>query len=128
MMDPACEADKKRTREKKDENEVLEFRTNPPLDLDPKETIEVDEETLPYAEEDWEKPELLEVPQNIKPDLPFSMLTRQSDRERPPKTYNPYGDDLEVDQIDLKRIAEDLVGLEEITASQEVDLVDDQDN
>ena len=28
----------------------------------------------------------------------------------------------------MKRIAEDLVGLEEITTSQEVDIVDDQDN
>ena len=33
-----------------------------------------------------------------------------------------------MNQIDLKRIVEDLVGLEEVTASQEVDIVDDQDN
>ena len=51
MMDPACEVNEKVTREK-NENEALEEETSPPLDLDPYETIEADEETLPYAEED----------------------------------------------------------------------------
>ena len=35
-----------------DGNEVLEEGTSPPLDLDSNELSEVDEETLPYAEED----------------------------------------------------------------------------
>ena len=39
------------------------------------EITEADEETLPYAEEDW--------------DLPFSMQTRQIDGARPTKKYNP---------------------------------------
>ena len=52
MMDPACEVNEKGTREKNNENEGLEEGTSPPLDLDPCETIEADEETLPYAEED----------------------------------------------------------------------------
>ena len=53
MMNPACEVNEKGTREKKDGNEVVEEGTDTPLDLDPNEEIEADDETLPYAEEDW---------------------------------------------------------------------------
>ena len=35
----------------------MEEGTNTPLDLDPNEVIEADDETLPYAEEDWQDPE-----------------------------------------------------------------------
>ena len=35
--------------------------------------IEADEETLPYAEEDWQDPEQKEVPKNLEPDLPFTI-------------------------------------------------------
>ena len=61
MMDPACEVNEKGTREKNDGNEVIEEGTNTPLDLDPNEVIEADDETLPYAEEDWQDPEQIEV-------------------------------------------------------------------
>ena len=53
MMNPACEVNEKGTREKNDGNEVVEEGTDTPLDLDPNEQIEADDETLPYAEEDW---------------------------------------------------------------------------
>ena len=52
-MDPACEVNEKGTREKNDGIEVVEEGSSPPLDLDLNEVIEADEETLPYAEEDW---------------------------------------------------------------------------
>ena len=55
----------------------------------------------------------MEVPKNLEPDLPFTIQARQSDRTRLTKKYNPYGDDLVVDRIDLKKIVEDVVGLEE---------------
>ena len=93
MMDPACEFNEKGTREKNDGNEVVEKGTSPPLDLDPNEVIEADEETLPYAEEDWQDPEKMEVPKNLEPDLPFTIQTRQSDRKRLSKKHNPYEDD-----------------------------------
>ena len=51
---------RKGTREKNDGNEALKEGTSPPLDLDPNERNEADEETLPYAEEDWENPEQIE--------------------------------------------------------------------
>ena len=128
MMDPACEVNEKGTREKNDGNEVLEEGTNTPLDLDPNEVIEADDETLPYAEEDWQNPEQIEVSKNLEPDLPFTIQTRQKDGTRPRRKYNPYGDEFVVDRIDLKKIVEEVVGLEEITVSQDIDIVDDHDD
>ena len=69
----------------------------------------------------------MEVPKNLEPDLPFTIQTRQSDRTKLTKKYNPYGDDFVVDRIDLKKIVEDVMGLEEITVSQDIDIVDDRD-
>ena len=127
MMDPACEVNEKGTREKNDGNEVVEEGTNTPLDLDPNEVIEADDETLPYAEEDWQDPEQTDVPKNLEPDLPFTLRTRQGDGKRPRKKYNHYGDDFVVDKIDLKKIVEEVVGLDSITVSQDIDIVDDHD-
>ena len=83
MMDPACEVNEKGTSEKNDGNELIEEGTSPPLDLDPNEVIETDEETLPYAEEDWQDPEQMDVPKNLEPDLPFTIQTRQDDKKDP---------------------------------------------
>ena len=127
MMDPACEVNEKGTREKNDGNEVVEEGTITPLDLDPNEVIETDDETLPYAEEDWQGPEQTEVPNNLEPDLPFTLQTRQGDGRRPRNKYNRYGDDFVVDRIDLKKIVEEMVGLESIKVSQDIDIVDDHD-
>ena len=128
MMDPACEVNEKGTKEKNDGNEVVEEGTDTPLDLDPNEQIEADDETLPYAEEDWQDSEQTEVPKNMEPDLPFTMQTRQKDGTRLRKKYNPYGDDFVVDRIDLKKIVEEVVGLEEIIVSQDIDIVDDHND
>ena len=57
----------------------------------------------------------------------ITIQTRQNDRTRPRKRYNPYGDDFVVDRIDLKKIGEEVVGLEDITVSQDIDIVDDHD-
>ena len=64
----------------------------------------------------------------MEPDLPFTIQTRQKDGMRTRKKYNPYGDDFVVDRIDLKKIVEEVVGLEEITVSQDIDIVDDHDD
>ena len=82
MMDPACEVNKKETREKIVENEVVDKGSSPPLELDPNEVIEADEETIHYAEENWQDPEQMEVPKNLEPDLLFTIQTRQSYRTR----------------------------------------------
>ena len=127
MMDPACEVNEKGTMEKNDGNEVVEEGTSPPLNLDPNEVIEADEETLLYAEEDWQDPEQGEVPKNLEPDLPFTIQTRHNDRTGIKKKYNPYGDDFVVGRIGLKKIVEEVVGLEDITVLQDIDIVDDHD-
>ena len=62
IMDTACEVNEKSTREKNDGNEVVEEGSSPPLDLDPSEGIEANEENLPYAEEEWQDLEQMEVP------------------------------------------------------------------
>ena len=95
--------------------------------MDPNEVVEADEETLPYAEEDWQDPAQRDVPKNLEPDLAFTIQTRQNDRTRSKKKYNPYGDDFVVDKIDLKKVREKVVGLEDITVSLDIDIVDDHD-
>ena len=85
MMGPACEVNEKGTRGKNDGNKFNEEGMNPPQDLDPNEIIEADEGTLPYAEEDWQDSEQIEVPKNLESDPPFAMQTRQSDRQRSTK-------------------------------------------
>ena len=64
----------------------------------------------------------------MEPVLAFTIQTRQNDRTRSKKKYNPYGDDFVVERIDLKKIGEEVVGLEEITVSQDIDIVDDHDD
>ena len=51
IVDPACEVNEKGTRDKNDGNEVVDY-CDLPLDLELTERVEVDDETLPYAEED----------------------------------------------------------------------------
>ena len=43
------------------------------------------------------------------------------------RKYNPYGDDFVVERIDLEKIVEEVVGLEGITVSQDINIVDDHD-
>ena len=69
----------------------------------------------------------MEVPKNLETDLPFTIQTRQGDGIRPKKKYIPYVDDFVVDKIDLKKIVEEVVGLEGITVPQDIDIVDDHD-
>ena len=69
----------------------------------------------------------MEVPKHLEPDFPFTIQTRQNAETRPKKKYNPYGDDFVVDRIDLKKIVEEVVGLEGITVSRDIDIVDDHD-
>ena len=83
MMERACEVDEKKTREKNNGIEVLKEGRSPPLDLDPNEIIETDEETGPYAQEDGENPEQIEVTKNTEPFLPFSMLQDKKKRQEP---------------------------------------------
>ena len=53
IVDPACEVNETGTRDKKDGNEVVD-NCDLPGDLELTERVEVDDETLPYTEEDWD--------------------------------------------------------------------------
>ena len=55
---------------------------NLPLDLEITERVEIDDETLPYAEEDCNDPEQTEVDKGIEPDFPLNMETRHSQKRR----------------------------------------------
>ena len=60
-----------------------------------------------------ENPEQIEAPRNMELDLPFRMQTRQVDSTKPAKKNNPYGNNFLVESIDLKKVVEELVGLED---------------
>ena len=124
IVDPACEVNEKGTRDKNDGNEVGD-NCDLPLELELTERVEVDDETLPYGKEDWNCPEKAEVGEGVQHDFPFAMETRQGKRGKNKKRYNPYGEDFVVDRIVLSDAMVSLVGMDEIVAPQEIDLVDD---
>ena len=126
IVDPACEVNEKGTRDKNDGNEVVDD-CDLPLDLELTERVEGDEEILPYAEEDWDCPEQTEIDTGIQTDFRFTMETRQSKKGRSKKKYNPYCEDFVIDRIVLSDMMDSLVGLDEVTAPREIDLVNDMD-
>ena len=126
IVDPACEVNERGTRDKNDGNEVVDD-CDLPLDLELTERVEVDDETLPYAEEDWDCPEQTEIDKGIQPDFPLTMETRQSKRGKNQKKYNPYGEDFVVDRIVVSDVIDSLVGLDEVAMPEEIDLVNDMD-
>ena len=98
-----------------------------PLDLEVIERVEVDDETLPYTEEDSDYREQTEVDKGVEPDFPFTMETLQGKKGRNKKNYKPYGEDFVVDRIVLNNVADSIVGHNEIVVSQEIDLINDID-
>ena len=121
IVDPACE---RGTRDKIDGNEVVD-NCDLPMDLELTERVEVDDETLPYAEVDWHCPEQTEVDKRVHPDFPFTMATRQDKIRKSKKKYNPYGVEFVIHRIVLSDMMASLVGLEEVMVPQEIDLVND---
>ena len=98
-----------------------------PLDLELTERVEVDDETLPYAEEDWDCPEQTEIDKGIQPDFPLTMETRQSKKGKNKKKYKLYGEGLVIDRMVLSNMMESLVGLDEVAVPREFDLANDMD-
>ena len=124
IVDPACGMNERGTHKKNDGNEVVD-NCDLPLDLELTERVEVDDETLPYAEEDWDWPEQTENDNGVQPDFPFTIETRQSKRGKGKKKYKPYGDDFVIDSIVLSDMMDSLVGLDKVLVPQEIDLVND---
>ena len=109
---------------KNDGNEVVD-NCDLPLDLELTERVEVDDETLPYAEEDWDCPKQTESDEIVQPDFPFTMETRQSKRRKSKKKYSPCGEDIVIDRIVLSDMMDSLLGLDEVVVPQEIELVND---
>ena len=55
------------------------------------------------------------------------MKTRHSKRGKNKKKYNPYGQYFVVDRIIVSDVMDSLVGLDEVTSLEEIDLVNDMD-
>ena len=126
IVDPACEVNERGTRDKNDGIEVVDD-CDLSLELELTERVEVDDETLPYAEEDWDCPEQTEIDKVIQPDFPLTMETRQSKRGRDKKKYDPYGEDFVIERIVLSDMMESLKVLDEVAVPREIDLVNDMD-
>ena len=88
----------------------------------------MDDESLPYVKVNWDCPEQTENDKGVQPDFHFIMEARQSKEGRKKKKYNPYGKDFVIDRIVLGDMIESLVGLDEVAAPREVDLVNDKDH
>ena len=126
IVDPACEVNERGTRDKNDGNEVVD-NCDLPLDLESTERVEVDDETLPYAEEDWNCPEQTETDKGVQPDFSLTMESRQSKKRKNKKKYNRYGEDFIINRIVLNDMMESLVELDEVAVPREIDLVNDMD-
>ena len=88
IVDPMCEVNERGTRDKNDVNKVVDI-CDLPLDLELTGPVEVDDETLPYAEEDWDWPKQTEIDKIVQPDFPFTMETRQSKRAKKQEEVQP---------------------------------------
>ena len=97
-MVPACEVNKKGTREKNDGNENLS--------LDDNEKIEADSEAESFVEEDSNDLEQGEVPKWTEPDLPIPAGIRSGNRKWTGMRYNRYGDDFLIDKIQPDELSE----------------------
>ena len=121
IVDPACEVNERGTR---GYNSVVN-NCDLPLDLEIIEQIEVDDETLHYAEEDCNNQEQTAVDKGVELDFPLTRDARQSKRGKDKKNKNPYGEYFVVDKMVLDDITDLVVGLDEIMISQDIGLVDD---
>ena len=108
IVDPACEVNKRGTRDKNDGNEVVD-NSDLPLDLELTERVEVDEETLPYAEEDWDCPEQTEIDKEVQPEFLFTLETRQGKKGSNKKKCNPYSEGFVTDRMVLSNMVDSLV-------------------
>ena len=121
IVDPACEVNERGTR---GYNSVVN-NCDLPLYLEIIEQIEVDDETLHYAEEDCNNQEQTAVDKGVELDFPLTMDARQSKRGIDKKKKNPYGEYFVVDKLVLDDITDLVVGLDEIMISHDIGLVDD---
>ena len=115
LVEPACEVNKKRNREKNDGNEGVS--------MDDNEKIEADSDAESSAEEDWNDPEQNDVPKWTEPDLPITAGTRSGNRKRTVMRYNIDGDDFLIDKIRPDELGEELLIAGELVADDEWQII-----
>ena len=120
LVEPACEVNKKGTREKNDGNEDVSMVDN--------EKIEASSDAQSIAEEDWNDPEQDEVPKWTKPDLLITAGTRSGNRKRTGMRYNRYGDDFLIDKIQPDELSDELVSAAELVADDELQIINDSEH
>ena len=120
LVEPACEVNKKGTREKNDGNEDLS--------LDDNEKIEANSEAEFFVEEDWNNPEQDEVPKRTEPDLLLLARTRSGNRKRTGMRYNRYGDDFLIDKIRPDELGDELLSVGELVADDELHIINDSEH
>ena len=120
LVEPACEVNKKCTREKNDGNEDLS--------LDDNEKIEADSEAESFVEEDWNDPEQDEVPKWTEPELPITAGTRSGNRKRTGMRYNRYGNDFLIDKIRPDELGNELLSVGELVADDEWQIIKDSEH
>ena len=120
LVVPACEVNKKGTREKNDGNEDVS------MDANEKKVVDSDEGS--FAEEDCNDPEQNEVPKWTEPDMPVNTRTRKGDRKRTNMRYNRNGDEFLIDKIQPEEIGEELKNVGELVADKELQIINDSEN
>ena len=120
LVEPACEVNERGTREKNDGNENLS--------LDDNEKIEADSEAESFVEEDWNNPELGEVPNWTEPDLSIPAGTSSGNRKRTGMRYNRYGDGFLIDKIQPDDLSKELLSVGELAADDERQIINDNEH
>ena len=120
LVKPACEVNKKGTREKSDGDEGVS--------MDDNEKIDADSDTGSFAAEDWNDSEQSEVPKWTEPDLPRTSETRTDNRKRTGMRYNRYGDEFLIDKIQPDEKSEEIVKVDELVADDEWQIINDSEH
>ena len=117
LVEPACEVNKKGTREMNDGNEDVS--------MDDNEKIEAGSDAESFAEEDRNDPEQDEVPKWTEPDLPITAGTRSGNCKRIGMRYNRYWDDFLIDKIQPDELSEELLSVGELVADDEWKIINE---
>ena len=96
--------------------------------MDDNEKRDVDSEGGFFAEEDWNDPEKIEVPNWTEPDLPRTAETINGNRKRTGMRYNRYGDVFLIDKIQPEEIGEELVNVGELVADEVWQIINDSEH
>ena len=91
--------------------------------MDDNEKLEINSDEGSIVGEDWNEPELDEVPEWTKPDKPMTMETRRGGNRKTSMRYNRYRDDCLIDKIKPDETGADLVSVSDLVSDQEWQII-----